>query len=42
MEVEALSTDEESAWRSYLRSHALLTRTLDAELRAALQQPVVV
>ncbi|MBY8863040.1 MarR family transcriptional regulator [Nocardia sp. CA2R105] len=34
MEVEALSTDEESAWRSYLRSHALLTRTLDAELRA--------
>jgi DNA-binding MarR family transcriptional regulator len=30
----ALSPDHEMAWRCWLRAHALLVRTLDADLRA--------
>ena len=30
----ALSSGHENAWRSWLRAHALLVRTLDADLRA--------
>jgi len=30
----ALPADHEKAWRSWLRAHALLVRTLDADLRA--------
>lgn len=30
----ALAPDHEKAWRAYLRSHALLVRRLDADLRA--------
>ncbi|HVK22280.1 MAG TPA: MarR family transcriptional regulator [Actinokineospora sp.] len=31
----ALSAHHDAAWRTYLRSHALLVRRLDADLRAA-------
>ncbi|MFH5208802.1 MarR family winged helix-turn-helix transcriptional regulator [Antrihabitans sp. NCIMB 15449] len=31
----SLSPEHESAWRSWLRAHALLVRDLDTELRAA-------
>jgi DNA-binding MarR family transcriptional regulator len=33
--ARALTPEHEAAWRGYLRSHALLVRRLDADLRAA-------
>ena len=38
--VEGMSREESSAWRGFLRTHAILVRALDAELRAAHRLPL--